>query len=193
MDLQLVQIYVFTDQKWGEKMLKFLRFSTLRGKLVFYFLIVALVPLISMGAFNYTKSKAALKKQILSGLEDVAYGAVDRIGQAMHTSYVDIKQWAELAIIRGGLKFASYERVNELFRNLTRNNEFYRAVVLFDKEGNLTATSDPTFIAKSEDEQRKEFSREYLERGPGEGPVHVRDFRYSALLEDYTVSFSSLT
>ena len=174
-------------------MLKFLRFSKSRNTLVFCFLIVALGPLISMGAFNYSKSKAALKKQILSGLEDVAYGAVDRIGQAMHTSYVDVQQWAEVAIIRGGLKFASYERVNELFRNLTRNNEFYRAVVLFNKEGKLMATSDPALMAKSEDEQRKEFSREYLERGPGEGPVHVRDFRYSALLEDYTVSFSSLT
>jgi len=138
-------------------MLTFLRFSTLRGKLVFYFLIVALVPLISMGAFNYTKSKAALKKQILSGLEDVAYGAVDRIGQAMHTSYVDIQQWAEVAIIRGGLKFASYERINQLFGDLTRNNEFYRAVVLFDKEGNLVATSEqatveltsPTTITRS--------------------------------------------
>lgn len=173
-------------------MFKVLSFSKLRTKLVFYFLMVALVPLISMGAFNYTKSKAALKKQILSGLEDVASGAVDRIGQAMHTSYVDIQQWAELAIIRGGLKFAAYERVNELFRDLTRNNELYRAVVLFDRKGKLMATSDPALIIKSEDEQRKEFDREYLEGATGGGAVHVRDFRYSDLLEDYTVSFSSL-
>ena len=56
-------------------MLKLRPFSKLRNKLIFYFLIVALLPLISMSALNYSYnvSKAALKKEILSGLENVAY------------------------------------------------------------------------------------------------------------------------
>jgi len=164
--------------------------NRLRNKLMFLFLIVALVPLISMGAFNYSKSKAALKKQILSGLEDVAHGAIERIGQAMHTGYLDVQQWAELAIVKG--EFGSIERVDEFFRNLTKNNQLYRAIVLFDKEGTLIATSDYTLTFKSEDKQQKEFDRGYLEGAKSPGAVYVRDFRYSDLLESYTVSFSSL-
>ncbi|MFH1771191.1 MAG: methyl-accepting chemotaxis protein [Candidatus Omnitrophota bacterium] len=171
---------------------KFKPFSKLKNKLMFYFLAVTIVPLISMGVFNYTKSKAALENQILSGLEDVAYGAMDRISQAMFTSYTDIQQWADLAIVRGGLKFNSFAKTNELFRDLTRNNELYRVVVLFDQAGELVATSDPALITKSQAEQLEEFNQEYLQSAAEQKPVYVRDFRYSELIGDYTVSFSSL-
>ena len=173
-------------------MLKFLRFSKSRNKLVFCFLIVALGPLISMGAFNYTKSKAALKKQILSGLGDVAYDVVDRIGQAMHSSYVNIQQWAELYTVKTALTYEYFEKPNALFRDLIRNNKLYNALVLFDTEGNVIAASNEKILLKSEDEKRKEFDREHLEGATGGVPVHVRDFRYSALLDNNTVSFSSL-
>ena len=45
--------------KKGKEMLNFRAFSKLTNKLIFCFLIVALVPLIGMGAFNYGKSKEA--------------------------------------------------------------------------------------------------------------------------------------
>jgi len=173
-------------------MLKLGPFSKLRNKLIFYFLIVAMLPLIIMSALNYSVSKAALKKQILSGLEDVAYGAIDKIGQAMHTSYVDVQQWAELDIIKEALTRGYPEGANKLFSNLTGNNKLYRAVVLFDSEGKLIASSNPALIARSKDEQQKEFDRKYLQGVTGDEPVHVQDFRYSGLVGDYTVSFSSL-
>jgi len=164
----------------------------LRNKLITCFLLIGLVPLIGMGMFNYSKSREALKRQILSGLEDVAYGVVDRIGQAMHSSYVNIQQWAELDTVKRALTYAYFEPPNALFRDLIRNNKLYNALVLFDTEGNLLATNNPSLMDKPESEQRAEFNQEYLEGGEGDTPVYVRDFRYSALLDDYTVSFSSL-
>jgi PAS domain S-box-containing protein len=171
-------------------MFKLLPSSKLMNKLVFSFLLVALVPLVSMGVFNYSRSKAALKKQILSGLEVVAYGAIDKIGQAMHSSYVDVQEWAD--VLHAALVYDWAESTNELFRDLTKKNALYRAIVLFDKEGKLLATSDSSFRDKPESTQRAEFDREYLEGTKEDGPVSVRDFRYSPLVDDYTVSFSSL-
>ena len=173
-------------------MLKLGPFSKSRNKLIFYFLIVALVLLIGTSALNYSVSKAALKKQILSGLEDVAHGAIDRISQAMHTSYVDVQQWAELDIVKEAFTRGSSDRANKLLSNLTGNNKLYRAVVLFDSEGKLIASSDPALMLRSKDEKQKEFDRKYLQGVTGGEPVHVQDFRYSGLVRDYTVSFSSL-
>ncbi len=173
-------------------MLRFAPFLKLRNKLIAYFLIVALVPIVSMGVFNYSKSKAALKKQILSGLEDVAYGAIDRIGQAMHTAYVDVQQWAELDNVKEALLYGYFGMTNELFRNLTTKNKLYRAIVAFNKEGNMLAASNEKILLKSQDEQRMEFDREYLKGTKAEGPVSVGDFRYSPLMDNYTVSFSSV-
>ncbi len=167
-------------------------FLWLKSKLIFCFLIVALVPLVSMGVFNYMKSKAALKKQILSGLEDVAYGVSDRISQAMYTAYVDVQQWAELDIVKEALTYGYSGRTSELFRNLTRKNNLYRTIVAFNKGGSVLAASNDNILLKPKPEQDMEFDREYLEGAMGYEPVSVGDFRYSALLGDYTVDFSSL-
>jgi PAS domain S-box-containing protein len=175
-------------------MLKLRPSSKLRYKLIFYFLIVALLPLICMSALNYSYSvsKAALKKEILSGLEIVANSAIDRIAQATYSSYGDIQQWAELDIVKEALTRGHSERANNFFSNLTGNNKLYREVVLFDSEGKLIASSNPAIMAKSRDEKQKEFNRKFLQEAAWEEQVHVQDFRYSNLIGDYTVSFSSL-
>ncbi|OGP95227.1 MAG: hypothetical protein A2157_09545 [Deltaproteobacteria bacterium RBG_16_47_11] len=173
-------------------MLKLGPFSNLRNKLMLYFFILTLLLVMGMGALNYSASKAALKKQILSGLEDVAYGTIDKIGQAMHTSFVDVQQWAELDVVKEAFTRGYPERANKFLSDLTGNNKLYRAVVLFDGEGKLIASSHPALIARSKDQKQKEFTRKYLEEALGGKPVHLQDFRYSGLIGDYTVSFSSL-
>jgi PAS domain S-box-containing protein len=173
-------------------MLKLGPFSNLRNKLMLYFFILTLLLVMGMSALNYSVSKAALKKQILSGLEDVAYGTIDKIGQAMHTSFVDVQQWAELDVVKEAFTRGYPERANKFLSYLTGNNKLYRAVVLFDGEGKLIASSHPALIARSKDQKQKEFTRKYLEAALGGKPVHLQDFRYSGLVGDYTVSFSSL-
>ena len=173
-------------------MLRLGPFSKLRNKLILCFLILTLLLLFGMSAINYSASKAALKKQILSGLEDVAHGAIDQIGQAMRASYRDVQQWAELDIVKEAFTQGSPERASRFFGNLTSNNKLYRAVVLFDGEGKLIASSHPSLIARSKEEKQKEFDQKYLQAGKEAEPVCVRDFRYSSLVADYTVSFSSL-
>jgi methyl-accepting chemotaxis protein len=49
----------------GFEMIKPRPFSKLRNRLIFYFAILSLLPLIIMGIFHYSISKAALKQQML--------------------------------------------------------------------------------------------------------------------------------
>jgi PAS domain S-box-containing protein len=172
-------------------MLRLGPFSKLRNKLILCFLILTLLLLVGMSAINYGVSKAALKKQILSGLEDVAHGATDRIGQAMHASYRDVQQWAELDILKEAFTQGSPDKASRFFGNLTANNKLYRAVVLFDSDGKLIASSHPAFIARWKEGKQKEFDQKYVQAGKEGEPVRIRDFGYSGLIGDYTVSFSS--
>jgi PAS domain S-box-containing protein len=173
-------------------MLKLGPFSQLKNKLIFSLLIVVLLLLIGISAINYSVSKAALKKQILSELEDVASGAINRIDQAMQASYRDVQQWAELDPVKEAFTQGSPERADRFFRNLTANNKLYRAVVLFDGQGRLIASSHPTLMARSKEDKQKEFDQKYLQTDEKGGPVRARDFRYSGLVGGYTVSVSSL-
>src|SRR4030042_2719762 len=142
-------------------------FSKSRNKLILYFLILSLLLLIGMSALNYSISKGALKRQILSGLEDSAYGAIDRIGHSMTTSYVDVQQLAGLDVVKEAFTRGDSEKANKFFSKVTDNNKLYRAVVLFNSEGKLIASSHPTLAAKSRDEKQKEFDKKYLQGGIG--------------------------
>ena len=110
----------------------------------------------------------------------------------MRSSYHDVQQWAELDIVKEAFTQGSPERASRFFRNLTANNKLYRAVVLFDSEGKLIASSHPALMARSKEDKQKEFDQKYLETGKDGEPVCVRDFRYSDFIGDYTVSVSSL-
>ncbi|HYA91466.1 MAG TPA: PAS domain S-box protein [Thermodesulfobacteriota bacterium] len=173
-------------------MLKLGPFSKLRNKLILCFLILTLLFLVGMSAINYGASKAAVKKQILSGLEDEAHTAANRIGQAMHASYRDVQQWAELGVVKEAFTQGSSERTSRFFGNLTANNKLYRAVVLFDGEGKLIASSHPELAAARREVKQKEFDQKYLQAGKEGEPVRLQDLRYSGLIGDYAVSFSSL-
>ncbi len=172
-------------------MLKLGPFSKLRNKLILFFLILTLLCLVGMSAVNYVVGRAALKKQILSGLEDSARDAADRISQAMDASCRDVRKWAELDMVKEALTQGTPERATRFFGNLTTNNKLYRAIALFNSEGKLIAASHPSFLSRSNEEKKKEFDRNYLQKGKVEEAVRIRDFGYSGLIGDYTVSFSS--
>ncbi|MBM4277826.1 MAG: PAS domain S-box protein [Deltaproteobacteria bacterium] len=173
-------------------MIKFRPFSNLRNKLIFFFILFAMLPLMGVSILNYSVSKTALKKQTLSGLANVADKAIDRIDEAMHISYMDIQQWAEHDIVKEALTRGHSERASSFFSHLTANNKPYKAIVLFNSEGKLIASSHSALMAKSREEKQKEFDRSYFEEAAGKEPVRVQDFKYSSLVGDYTVSFSSL-
>ncbi len=168
-------------------------FSNVRNKLIFYFLMVALLPLISMSALNYSYSvsKAALKKEILSSLEEVAWSTVDRIGQAMYTSSADVRQWAEMDLLKEAFNHKNLEKVNHFLNHLTKTNKLYKEIALFNHEGRLIASSHPEMLEQSKEIKQKEFNQKYLREIDREEAIHCRDFRYSPLIGDYTVSFSS--
>jgi len=151
-----------------------------------------MLPLMGISILNYSVSKTALKKQILSGLEDVADKAIDHIDQAMHISYIDIQQWAEHDIVKEALTRGRSEKASLYFSHLTATNKLYKAIVLFNSEGKLIASNNSALMAKPREEKQKEFARSYSEGATGKEPARMQDFRYSSLVGDYTVSFSSL-
>ena len=44
----------------------------IRSKLIVYFLVISLIPLIIIGIFNYISAEQLLKKEILNKLENIA-------------------------------------------------------------------------------------------------------------------------
>jgi PAS domain S-box-containing protein len=167
-------------------------FSTLESKFIFYFTLVTMLFLMAMSMVHYHISKTALKKEILSGLGDVADKTVDHIDQAMYLAHMDIQQWAEQDIVKEASTRGRSERANSFFSHLTGSNKLYKAITLFNSEGKLVASSPSALMAKFRDEHQKEFERSRLEGVVSKKSAHMQDFRYSNLVGDYTVSFSSL-
>ncbi len=159
---------------------------------MFYFMLFTMLPLVGMSVFYYCTSKTVLERERMSKVEGLADQVVDRFGQAIRTSFNDIRQWAEHEVIREAFTRRFFEKANLFLSHLTANNNLYKAIVLFDCEGKLIAASHPGLMAKSKEDKQKEFDRSCLEGATRREMVRIQDFRYSNLIGDHTVSLSSL-
>ncbi len=173
-------------------MIPFRRFLNLESKLIFYGLLFAMLSFLVMSLFNYSVSRTALKKEILSGLEGEVDKVVQRIGQGIHGSYKDIQQWAAQKTVKEALTHGHAEKANSFFSHLTFNNKLYKAIVLFNREGKLIASSPSALVTQSKEDKLKEFDRFYFEGGTRNEPVRIRDFRYSNFVGEHTISFNAL-
>ncbi len=165
--------------------------STLESKFIFYFILVAMSFFMAMSMVNYHIGKTALKKEMISGLGDVADHTADRIEKTLHLAHMDVRQWAEQDTVTEALTRGHSDKANAFFSHLTSHNRLYKAIVLFGGEGRVIASSHPALMAKSKDEKQKEFERSRIEGAESRGSVRIQDFRYSNFIGDYTVSFSS--
>lgn len=161
-------------------------------KFLFFFLLIVLVPFIGISLFSYHLSKVALKKEILSDLEEAADTHSQLINQALHHSLRDLQAWADHDIVKEAITRGQVERAHTFFSHLTSTNALYKAVVLFNSEGQLIASSPSALRNKSREEKQQEVDPSSLEGRIGREPFQIRDFRYSNLIGDYTVSFSSI-
>ena len=63
----------------------------IRSKLIVYFLVISLIPLIIIGIFNYISAEQLLKKEILNKLENIATLGEKKIENVIEENLEKIK------------------------------------------------------------------------------------------------------
>ncbi|MCM2357080.1 MAG: methyl-accepting chemotaxis protein [Geobacteraceae bacterium] len=164
-------------------------FKGLQGKLLLFFLLMSLIPLALVTTISYQKAKNSLQDMGQEMLGDTALGLMNTIDALMNDRQDDIRAWAELPAIKEALKTGNYADAENILGTLEKQYDVYKAVMLFDKSGNVVAVSDPAILSNA-GFRRNQADQEWFKRVMA-GSLHIHDVYFSASANESAIGFSA--
>jgi methyl-accepting chemotaxis protein len=118
-------------------------FGRLHRKLLFFFLLVGFLPVISGGIISYYQMSVILKENMTHDYQTRIIDSAEKISMFLHERLRELQILADNPTIVGGLKFpATHPRVSELLRSYVSSSENYYILALLDENKNPLAFSD---------------------------------------------------
>lgn len=159
-------------------------FGKLHKKLLFFFLLVGLTPLIVGGIISYYYTSNILSASIVSKYQTVVEDTAGKLNRFLYERLHELQVLTDNPLILGGLKFpVTLPRVSEFLNSYISNSGNYHLMALLDEKKNLLAFSNDS----SQTEDPTEFHLDRL----------VGDFYQSPLIhklfpdsKGYTLAFS---
>jgi len=164
-------------------------FSGLQGKMLLYFLLMTMIPLMIVSYISYSKGQHALQEMARNMLQDMASGVEGRIETNMGNRYDDIKAWAMVPTVVESLQTKKFAGANSLLESLVKTYDVYKEVMLFDASGNLVASSSSNLLT-SKDVDHNQADREWFKKAIG-GEVFFQSVHFSKTAGENVVSFSA--
>jgi|GEM_PF-2966248 len=121
--------------------IKTLPYSPLRRKLLFWFLLLSIIPLIIVGAMAYFSARSALQKEIGEQLQATARNTIQSIDHIIFERMVDVRTLAPSPTITFALENNKKEELTRFLNQQTLDHRLYDFFLVFDKQGRLLATN----------------------------------------------------
>jgi methyl-accepting chemotaxis protein len=164
-------------------------FKGLRGKLLAFFLLMALVPLLIVSTIAYQKAKASLQEVGNDMLTDSARKVMGKIDVIVGARHADIKAWAVTDTIRDAFRTGNFAAANRLLTNLSKQYDMYKEILLFDTTGNCVGAADLS-IFNNPNFHRNQADREWFKQAMA-GNVYFHDVYFSASINENAIGFSA--
>ncbi|UCE34349.1 MAG: PAS domain S-box protein [Deltaproteobacteria bacterium] len=114
-------------------------------KLLFYFLVLALLPMVISGAVSFFISRSQLQEKTKAHLSDLARDCGKKIDYYVSSRYQDIKLFSLAGVFKGDDTDAKQRFIEEAVRTYP----FYTAISLLDLEGTIVACTREDLIGQS--------------------------------------------
>jgi len=143
--------------------------GTLRNRLLFYFLLTAVVPFIAAALLGYYTIVTESEKAALREVSTIAGSVGQFIDDYTNGRISDNLVWAELRIMKEAVEVAEIrEDATETLREFIKYYGAYDAVVLMDMRGNGLVASAPSLVGLS-------FEKEDIFQNASKGQIYVKD------------------
>jgi methyl-accepting chemotaxis protein len=117
---------------------------SLRTKMIIYFLLIAIVPLLIAAYVGYRTLYAEATSSTQREMRTYAQSAADTVNVFMNDRVSDVLVWADLRLIKEALEVAEVrEDASETMREMVKLYGSYVDVALIDAKGNCVASSWP--------------------------------------------------
>jgi len=153
-------------------------FSGLQGKMLMYFLLMTMIPLIVVSYISYQKGHDALQDTTRNMLHDMAAIVEGKVETIMGDRFDDIKAWSTLPTFARDLQLKNFHEANDLLTSLDKSYDQYQAIMILDAGGNLVASSDQTMLGNKDVEQNQ-ANREWFKKARA-GEVFFEGVNFSS-------------
>jgi len=164
-------------------------FKGLQGKLLLYFLLMSLIPLITVSTVSFQRAKSSLQTMAQEMLSDTADGLMRTIDVLINDRQDDVKAWATMPAVIESLETKKFADVNRVIAGLEKEYDVYKLIMLFDTAGNLVAASDSNLLSDKSAEQNQ-ANREWFKAAMS-GSLHIQDVHFSSTAKENVMSFSA--
>ncbi len=125
---------------------------SIRAKLLFLFLIVAIVPTLFTSPVDWYTGIDSLKENKGEDLRIISFEVAKSIDRVFYDQQVNIKIIASDSLIRSSSAFLA-QKVKALKKYLEIHKDYYKGFYLFDLNGNLTLGTDKDLYDKNQKDQ----------------------------------------
>jgi methyl-accepting chemotaxis protein len=168
---------------------KRLFFKGLQGKLVLFFLLMSLIPLVTVSTIAYQKAKGSLQQLGNEMLNDAAHKVMGKVDVIVGDRYDDIKAWAVTDTIRDAFETNKFAAANKLLQNLLKQYGLYKEIFLFDTTGNCVGAGDLS-IFNNPGFKKNQADQEWFKHAMA-GELYVHDVYFSASINELAIGFSA--
>jgi methyl-accepting chemotaxis protein len=147
--------------------------GSLRNKLIIYFLLIAIVPLVVAAYVGYRTLSTEAENSTQREMRTYAEQAGQTLNVFMNDRVSDVLVWADLRLIKEALEVAEVrEDASETMREMVKLYGSYTDVALIDVKGNCVASSWPGSVGG-------DFSSDEGFKGAKLGKLDIQDFHKS--------------
>jgi len=164
-------------------------FSGLQGKLLLFFLLMSLLPLVTVSAISFQRAKSSLQAMAQEMLQDTGDGLMRTVDLLINDRKDDIKAWSNTHLLVEALETNKFSDASLFLKSLEKDYDVYKLIMLFDAAGNMVASSDPNLLSGSGTDQNQ-ADREWFKAALG-GVTHIQDVHFSATAKENVMSFSA--
>lgn len=164
-------------------------FAGLQGKMLLYFFLMTMTPLLLVSYISYQKGQDALQNTTRDMLHDMATIVEARVETLLGDRYDDIKAWSKLPTIVENLQTMKFSETNRLLENIEKSYDQYRAIMVFDASGNLVAASQMSMLT-SKDIDHNQADREWFKKAKS-GEIFFEGVNFSKTVNETVVGFSA--
>ena len=155
--------------------------SGIRKKLLLYFLLIALIPLLLIGIISDTISKNSHEEAIIKHLNDLSRDCGRKISLFMDARYSDIALFSQAYVFKTGNIKAQQAIIDETIKEYQN----YDVIHLIDKDGKIIASSEKSSIGELR-EKREDFQAALKAK---QGDIFPREPYYSKASGNYVIGF----
>ena len=164
-------------------------FQGLQGKLLVFFLLMALIPLIIVSTISYQRAQSSLQAMGQEKLAGTAGGLMQAIDLLVNDRQDDAKAWASIPLVQESLSKKEYDAASSLLAGLQKEYDVYKLIMLFDTSGKLVAANDPGVLS-GDNAEGNQADQEWFQQAM-KGSANVQDVHFSKTANENVMAFSA--